>query len=287
MPKVPKFFALKLNEHSIGSLEELRANFSCVELLDYFFSKKLHKWLQANGYDHEYHAVSNINSLDNVEILRNLIEIFQPDNAAEILKKYTNEHSNYSEFHHLRGKTLLALDQGAFSLDDFNQYNNLIEEMMRHPNEDELIYKNVACLITKYSHILSTDFDYFNALCEQYCILAQQYYQHLTSDHQESLANKPSNSFSYITVEALKDRLAIVKDAIIDNDLTHEFNIKKFNWDINVLEKKIQSIHNRLQYASPEQKLKLQIKIADLKIEKKRIKEKQQHLLLKKSLKNI
>ena len=69
-------FNLICDGKPIRTIEDLQNNFSIEDILDYYNSKLLHKWLAVRGYANELEKVNNITANEAIEILKSLIAIF-------------------------------------------------------------------------------------------------------------------------------------------------------------------------------------------------------------------
>ncbi|MCH1624223.1 hypothetical protein [Fredinandcohnia quinoae] len=80
-------FALVLNGASVRNIEDLKANFDGIKVLDYYESGELQKWLEQRNYHQQKEALLSITSGDPKEIINNLYTIFQvPQNAGDDLE---------------------------------------------------------------------------------------------------------------------------------------------------------------------------------------------------------
>ena len=69
-------FNLVCDEKPVRTIEDLQNNFSIEDVLAYYDNKLLHRWLGVRGYNTELEAVSAITSSDPMEIIKELIRIF-------------------------------------------------------------------------------------------------------------------------------------------------------------------------------------------------------------------
>lgn len=69
-------FNLICDEKPIRTIEDLQNNFSIEDVLEYYNNKLLHRWLSVRGYAAELEKVSAITSQEPMEIIKELIRIF-------------------------------------------------------------------------------------------------------------------------------------------------------------------------------------------------------------------
>ena len=72
-------FNLICDEKPVRTIEDLQNNFSIEDVLAYYNNKLLHRWLSVRGYDSELEKVSAITSTDPMEVIKELICIFDID----------------------------------------------------------------------------------------------------------------------------------------------------------------------------------------------------------------
>lgn len=76
-------FNLSCDGVPVRSIKDLQENFAVEDVLVYYKNKTLHRWLDARGFEKELEAVSSIESDNDEEILRRLIEIFDVTSDAD------------------------------------------------------------------------------------------------------------------------------------------------------------------------------------------------------------
>lgn len=69
-------FNLICDGKPVRTVEDLQNNFVIEDVLAYYNSKLLHRWLNVRGYHDYLEAVENIQNSDPLAIVQNLIKIF-------------------------------------------------------------------------------------------------------------------------------------------------------------------------------------------------------------------
>lgn len=96
-------FNLLCDEKPIRNLDDLKENFVIEDILNYYNSKLLHKWLKVRGFEEELEKVNEINEKEDERIIYRLIEIFEietnKDSISESIEilKYRKENEIYLE----------------------------------------------------------------------------------------------------------------------------------------------------------------------------------------------
>lgn len=151
-------FNLICDQKPVRTIEDLQNNFPVEDMLDYYHSKVLHRWLSVRGYDTELEKVSAITSNDPLGIIKELIRIFNvpadPKEAEESIYvlKYLNERKELcalreKENHEAKNITKDIID--AYEAG----YRQLVDGIRKNPKDATIIKKNIAEMISKYSWI--------------------------------------------------------------------------------------------------------------------------------------
>ena len=81
-------FNLLVDGQKVRSLEELRKNFNLDDVLEYFFSGKLQKWLSSRDYKHELDQVKDIASSNKLDVNSKLLDIFKIEHDKKELQYF-------------------------------------------------------------------------------------------------------------------------------------------------------------------------------------------------------
>lgn len=148
-------FNLVCDEKPVRTIEDLQNNFSIEDVLTYYDNKLLHRWLGVRGYNTELEAVSAITSSDPMEIIKELIRIFDVVTDEEKV-----EESIYMLKYLDERKELCAIyEQENYNskhiIEDYETgYRQLVEGILENPNDAAVIKANIAEMVSNYSWIL-------------------------------------------------------------------------------------------------------------------------------------
>ena len=148
-------FNLVCDEKPVRTIEDLQNNFSIEDVLAYYDNKLLHRWLGVRGYNTELEAVSAITSSDPMEIIKELIRIFDVVTDEEKV-----EESIYMLKYLDERKELCAIyEQENYNskhiIEDYETgYRQLVEGILENPNDAAVIKANIAEMVSNYSWIL-------------------------------------------------------------------------------------------------------------------------------------
>jgi hypothetical protein len=80
-------FNLICDGKPVRTMEDLQNNFSIEDVLAYYNNQLLHRWLKVRGYDKELDEVSAITCTKALEIIKELIRIFEVDADEERVER--------------------------------------------------------------------------------------------------------------------------------------------------------------------------------------------------------
>ena len=81
-------FNLLVDGQKVRTLEELRKNFNLEDVLEYFYSGKLQKWLASRDYKHELDQVKDIASSNKLDVNSKLLDIFKIEHDKKELQYF-------------------------------------------------------------------------------------------------------------------------------------------------------------------------------------------------------
>lgn len=152
-------FNLICDNTPVRTLEDLRENFSVEDILKYYENKLLHRWLKVRGYTDELEKVSAIKEEKTLEIIKELIKIF---NVAE--DEIEIEQSVYMiEYLEERKIQYAAYEKEDYRvkniIDDYMAgYRKLVDEILENSDDIARIKANIDKIVTDYSGILKLDY---------------------------------------------------------------------------------------------------------------------------------
>lgn len=156
-------FNLICDGNPVRTIEDLQNNFSIEDILEYYKNKLLHRWLEVRGYSDHLKKVEMIMSSECIEIIRQLIEIFDIEiKENEILEKiyileYTDNRNKKNEkYNNFNKKVNLIID------DYFIQYENLKKEIVIH--KKDISFLKASCKKISNDFLKIFDMDYFDMI---------------------------------------------------------------------------------------------------------------------------
>lgn len=148
-------FNLICDEKPMRTIEDLQNNFSIEDVLAYYNNQLLHRWLSVRGYNSELEAVSAISSNDSMEIIKELIRIF--DVVAD--EKKVEENIYMLKYLDERKELCAIYEQENYKakniIDDYEAgYRQLVDGILENPNDVAIIKANIAEIVSNYAWIL-------------------------------------------------------------------------------------------------------------------------------------
>ena len=129
-------FNLICDDKPVRTIEDLQENFSIEDVLKYYQNGLLLRWLEVRGYKSEYKKVSEIREIETLEIVKELIKIFD----VEADEKKVEEGVYMLQFLEERKALCEAYKQDSFKA----------QGIIENPNDVARIKANVAELMSGY-----------------------------------------------------------------------------------------------------------------------------------------
>lgn len=144
-------FNLICDDKPVRSIEDLQDNFSIEDVWEYYQNGLLLRWLKVRGYEKEYKKVSQIKEREKLEIIKELINIFD----IESNEKKVEQGVYILQFQKERKKLLEIYKQYDFNTKNIicdyqNGYQHLVDDIISNPNNIALIKANIAKMATNY-----------------------------------------------------------------------------------------------------------------------------------------
>lgn len=144
-------FNLICDDKPVRTIEDLQENFSIEDVLKYYQNGLLLRWLEVRGYEAEYKKVSEIREIEALEIVKELIKIFD----IEADEKKVEEGVYMLQFLEERKELCEVYKQDSFKaqgiIDDYQTgFNQLIDGIIENPNDVVRIKANIAELMSGY-----------------------------------------------------------------------------------------------------------------------------------------
>lgn len=151
-------FNLICDNQPVRTIEDLQNNFSIEDVLNYYNSQLLHRWLRVRGYEKELEAVYSIKSKEPMEIIGELIRIF----GVETDKKKVEEGIRILRYQDERKELYDIYDKEKYNtdhiIDDYEVgYRQLVDDILAHPNEAAVVKANISEIVSNYAIMLKYD----------------------------------------------------------------------------------------------------------------------------------
>ncbi len=123
-------FNLICDDKPVRTIEDLQDNFSIEDVLKYYQNGLLLRWLKVRGYEEEYEKVSQINEGEKLEIVKELIKIFDVETddkkveegvySIQFFQERNRRHEEYRQENYMTQRIIADYQSG------FNQLINII-----------------------------------------------------------------------------------------------------------------------------------------------------------------
>lgn len=144
-------FNLICNDYPVRNIDNLRNNFSIEDILEYYHNGLLKRWLEVRGYDEYLAKVSEIHSINNQEIITELIKIFEIENDNNKIREYIS----ILEYIDERKALLQEYKSTNYKIDDiisdYHQgYDEIIQDIIENKNDMAKIKANIKKIELNY-----------------------------------------------------------------------------------------------------------------------------------------
>ena len=123
-------FNLICDDKPVRTIEDLQDNFSIEDVFKYYQNGLLLRWLKVRGYEEEYEKVSQINEGEKLEIVKELIKIFDVETddkkveegvySIQFFQERNRRHEEYRQENYMTQRIIADYQSG------FNQLINII-----------------------------------------------------------------------------------------------------------------------------------------------------------------
>ena len=224
-------FNLICDNTPVRTIEDLQNNFSIEDILNYYRNGLLCRWLEVRGYDEQLKKVKAIRTTDSMDIIKELIAIFEIScNMKKVeeyiyILKYQGEEQIRNDVYEKEGYQVDTI------IEDYRQgYSQLINSILGYPNNAAKIKAAIQEIVFRYKWVLQ--YDYRRVLKELIdqkmtlavmCFLMNEQAREIcfAPDPQKfCFAANSDNSILYINIcDMLKQKECM--DALGDNLLTY------------------------------------------------------------------
>lgn len=148
-------FNLICDNKPIRTIEDLQNNFSIEDVLEYYNSQLLHRWLDVRDYQEELEKVKSITVDKPIEIIKELIKIFKVASddkkieegvyILEYLEKRKELCSIYEKENYKTKNIIEDYEAG---------YQRLVDSILENPNDVAIIKANILEIVSNYAWVL-------------------------------------------------------------------------------------------------------------------------------------
>ncbi len=210
-------FNLICDNKPIRTIEDLQNNFSIEDVLEYYDNRLLHRWLEVRGYEEELEKVRAITTDspdDPIEVAKQLIKIFNVISddkkieesvyILEYLKERQELYSIYEKDNYKIRNIIEDYEKG---------YNQLVDNILQHPNDVAIIKAAITEMVSNYSWVLKLNYrDLFYELTEESSLAIMCF-----------LMNGHSRNY-FLPIETKNEDGTITYDTEIDADKDEMFD---------------------------------------------------------------
>lgn len=147
-------FNLVCDQKPVRTIEDLQNNFSIEDVLSYYHNGLLTRWLEVRGYEEELEKVKTITETEDLNIIRELIEIFgvaaDDDKVEEdiYILRYLQERRELLDCYREENyKTQSIIEDYATG------YRKLIGELLEYPDDIAAIKGCIKEMVTNYTWV--------------------------------------------------------------------------------------------------------------------------------------
>lgn len=153
-------FNLVLDGCQVKNLEGVQENFSIEDMLKYFRSGLLERWLEIRGYEEEFAAVKKIDlNDDNTTIIKRLIRIFNIPINDEDMKKGLAVLEYLDEANYLNAEYKKNAFEKKQIIDDYHSgYRALVYHMEEFRDDMALLKADVIEMEKEYLELFILDY---------------------------------------------------------------------------------------------------------------------------------
>ncbi len=149
-------FNLICDNYPVRTIEDLQEHFSVEDVYEYYKNGLLRKWLKVRGYEEQLRQVEDINCQDAIEVLKELVKIFEIlECEEEDLKMYEFKlrYEKKKEMVHTENETR----KNAIKMYT-DEYEELKQRILDAPKDIEIIKLSLETIIEDYTWMFEHDY---------------------------------------------------------------------------------------------------------------------------------
>lgn len=151
-------FNLQMDGYPIRNIDDLKTHFNINEIVEYFRSGLLQRWLKVRGMDDLFDAISKIEENDDLELAKKLIQLFEVEMDGEkieehiyILKYQKEREVQYEEYRKSEFNARQVIE-------DYHQgYVKLVQELLVKKDDLPFIKATIQEITEHYLGLFQLD----------------------------------------------------------------------------------------------------------------------------------
>lgn len=169
----PIKFNLICDNHPVRTIEDLQNNFVVEDVVDYYQNGLLQRWLKVRGYMEQLERVTSISSDKLIDVVAELINIFQISSDKKEVEKSLHMLGYLEERQALYDTYIQGDRELQVLIDNYRwRYNRLVDGILDNPGDAALIKANLAEIAENYEWILELNHRELFYRLKEYSILA-------------------------------------------------------------------------------------------------------------------
>lgn len=207
-------FNLICDGQPVRTIEDLQENFSVEDMLGYFESGLLLRWLKVRDYKDEYKEVSKISTKDDLEIAKKLIKIFNVETDEKEIAKDVY----MLQFLKERSQKISKYDSNRLEIDEVvknytKKYADLVKEIMDNSDDISRIKANITEIVNNYKLVLQLNYRelFWKMADRDYLLVIMCFLMNSVTRKYYLDAGQPENNEENMDTTSKKDKEEIYK----------------------------------------------------------------------------
>lgn len=152
-------FNLICDGYPVRTIEDLQEHFSIEDILSYYESGLLLRWLEVRGYEAERKKVKEIETSKKIEIIKELVKIFNVETDDKVIE-YDTYILGYKTKQEEQARNYIENKSAKEEIitDYYAGYQELVERILNHNEDMAVIKAAINEIVTNYR--VTFDYDY-------------------------------------------------------------------------------------------------------------------------------
>ena len=144
-------FNLICDDKPVRNIEDLQNNFSIEDVLEYYHTKLLHRWLNVRGYEKQLSEIESISETEDINIAKKLIQVFEVEQNFDKL----SESVCMLEYQKEKKELYSIYEKDDFKvksiIDDHHAgYTELVTRIITNPDDFAVIKSAISEMVDNY-----------------------------------------------------------------------------------------------------------------------------------------